>query len=168
MYRQHPALGYQLAREHIDDEIVLDIILNHHEKEDGSGTFNLTCSLGKLLQLPVISFDDKATNIGIGFDSNKELASINASVKFSIASVITGTLTLKATRNNICSGEAEEKIMAEKMARYDTFLAAYHSDSEYVNLAEYHINYNVKDEKFSNNGAKLYPSSQSSSFVFGA
>lgn len=138
------------------------------EKEDGSGTFNLTCSLGKLLQLPVISFDDKATNIGIGFDSNKELASINASVKFSIASVITGTLTLKATRNNICSGEAEEKIMAEKMARYDTFLAAYHSDSEYVNLAEYHINYNVKDEKFSNNGAKHYPSSQSSSFVFGA
>lgn len=37
LYRQHPALGYQLAREHIDDEIVLDIILNHHEKEDGSG-----------------------------------------------------------------------------------------------------------------------------------
>lgn len=138
------------------------------ENKDGSGTFNLTCSLGKLLQLPVISFDDQGTNIGIGFDSNKELTSINASVEFRIASVITGSLTLNATRNNICSGEAEEKIMAEKMARYDTFLAAYHNDSDYVNLAEYHINYNVKDGKFSNNGAKHYPSSQSSNFVFGA
>ena len=80
-------------------------------------------------------------------------------------------MTLNATRNSICSGEAEEKIMAEKMARYDTFLAAYHSDSEYVNMAEYHINYNVKDEKFSDNGPKLkktYSSSESSSFVFGA
>ena len=138
------------------------------ENEDGSGTFNLTCSLGKLLQLPVISFYDKGTNIGIGFDFNKELTSINASIKFKIANILTGTLTINAKRNSICSDEAEEKIMAEKMARYDTFLAAYHNDSEYVNLAEYHINYNVKDEKFSNNGAKLYPSSQSSSFVFGA
>lgn len=148
------------------------------ENEDGSGTFDLTCSLGKLLQLPVISFVDKGTNIGIGFDSNKELTSINASIKFKIANILTGTLTINAKRNSICSGEAEEKIMAEKMARYDTFLAAYHNDSDYVNLAEYHFEqYNFKGlgeliwgGSVQDNGAKINPdlSSQSSSFVFGA
>ena len=149
------------------------------ENEDGSGTFNLTCSLGKLLQLPVISFDDKGTNIGIGFDSNKELTSINASIKFKIANILTGTLTINAKRNSICSDEAEEKIMAEKMARYDTFLAAYHNDSEYVILAEYHFEqYNFKGlgeliwgGSVQDNGAKIkkpYSSSQSSNFVFGA
>ena len=149
------------------------------KNEDGSGTFNLTCSLGKLLQLPVISFVDKGTDIGIGFDSNKELTSINASIKFKIASILSGTLTINAKRNSICSGEAEEKIMVEKMARYDTFLAAYHNDSEYVNLAEYHFEkYNFKGlgeliwgGSVQDNGAKIkkpYSSSQSSSFVFGA
>ena len=75
--------------------------------------------------------------------------------------------------------EAEEKIMAEKMARYDTFLAAYHNDSEYVNLAEYHFEqYNFKGlgeliwgGSVQDNGAKIkkpYSSSQSSNFVFGA
>ena len=131
------------------------------------------------MQLPVISFDDKATNIGIGFDSNKELTSINASIKFKIANILTGTLTINAKRYSICSDEAEEKIMAEKMARYDTFLAAYHNDSEYVNLAEYHFEqYNFKGlgeliwgGSVQDNGAKIkkpYSSSQSSSFVFGA
>lgn len=149
------------------------------ENEDGSGTFHLTCSLGKFLQLPVISFVDKGTDIGIGFDPNKELTSINASIKFKIASILSGTLTINATRKSICSGEAEEKIMAEKMARYDTFLAAYHNDSEYVNMAEYHFEkYNFKGlgeliwgGSVQDNGAKLkktYSSSQSSSFVFGA
>lgn len=149
------------------------------ENEDGSGTFNLTCSLGKLLQLPVISFTDQGTKFEIGFDPNKELTSINASIKFKIATIFTGTLTINATRNSICSGEAEKKIMAEKMARYDTFLAAYHNDSEYVNLAEYHYeNYTftglgelILGGSVQDNGAKLprtYSSSQSSSFVFGA
>lgn len=148
------------------------------EKEDGSGTFDLTCSLGKLLNIPVISFNDQGTNIGISFDENKELTSINAKVGFKM-SILNGTLTFNAKRNSICSGEEEERVMAEKMARYDAFLAAYNDDNEYVGMTEYHfVKYNFNTflglatgGSVQYSGAKLkktYSSSQSSSFVFGA
>lgn len=148
------------------------------EKEDGSGTFDLTCSLGKLLNIPVISFNDQGTNIGISFDENKKLTSINAKVGFKM-SILNGTLTFNAKRNSICSGEEEERVMAEKMARYDTFLAAYKNDNEFVSMSEYHfVKYNFNTflglatgGSVQYSGAKLkktYPSSQSSNFVFGA
>lgn len=34
---QHPALGYNMVRDNIEDQLMLDAILSHHEKTDGSG-----------------------------------------------------------------------------------------------------------------------------------
>lgn len=142
------------------------------EEEDGSGTFDLTCSLGKLLNIPVISFNDQGTNIGISFDENKELTSINAKVGFKM-SILNGTLTFNAKRNSICSGEEEERVMAEKMARYDAFLAAYNDDNKYVGMTEYHfIKYKFtlwnpfNPGTVQDNGAKYSPNT-TNAFIFG-
>ena len=125
---------------------------------------NLTCSLGKLISLPVLSFSDQGTNISIGYNSDMELANLNMSVKFSIASIMDGTLTFNATRNNICLGDAEDAIRDEKMARYNTFLNAYNSNSDYVNLADYQfVDYTftknflgiINGGSVQDNGAKL-------------
>ncbi len=127
------------------------VVINHNysslldkavqqENEDGSGSLNMTCSLGKLISLPVLSFSDKGTSISIGYNSDMELTNVNMSVDFSIAGIMDGTLKFNATRNNICLGEAEDAIRDEKMARYNTFLNAYNCNDNYVNLAEYQFN----------------------------
>lgn len=124
------------------------VIINHNysslidkavlqENEDGSGSMNMTCSLGKLITMPVLTFADKGTNITVGYNSDMELTNFNMSVDFSIASVMDGTLEFNATRNNIALGEAEDAIRDEKMARYNTFLNAYNSSDAYVNLDNY-------------------------------
>ncbi len=151
------------------------VVINHNysslidkavlnENEDGSGSMNLTCSLGKVISLPVLSFSDQGTNISIGYNSDMELANLNMSVKFSIAGIMDGTLTFNATRNNICLGDAEDAIRDEKMARYNTFLNAYNSNSDYVNLADYQfVDYTftknflgfINGGSVQDNGAKL-------------
>ncbi len=134
------------------------VVINHNysslidkavlqENEDGSGSMNMTCSLGKLISMPVLSFADQGTNITVGYNSDKELTSFNMSVNFSIASIMSGTLKFNAIRNNIALGEAEDAIRDEKMARYNTFLNAYNSNDAYVNLD----NYQFQDYTFTKN-----------------
>lgn len=134
--------------------------------DETNNQMNLACSIGNLLTIPVVTIQQMTANMK--YDGNYELSSFDIHVPLSILGIITGNVDFYATRNSIVNQrtddfrEQEDAIAAEKMKRFETFMAAYNADQEYLNLGDYHFeNYEYKyvfpwwKSVYTDNGAKL-------------
>ncbi len=117
--------------------------------DETKNQMDFACSLGNLLSIPVVSIKQVTANMK--YDENYELSSFEIHVPLSIAGILTANVDFYANRGSIVDQrienfrELEDGKAAEKMKRYDTFMAAYNADSEYQNLDNYHFeNYEYK------------------------